>query len=50
MKADDDIRGHDVITHAQTIMGNGVIIVPPRIVIDSRRKLTCFFINQTLIQ
>jgi hypothetical protein len=25
----DDTRGHDVIMHAQKIMGNGIIIIPP---------------------
>jgi hypothetical protein len=28
LKTDAIIRGHDVITHAHTIMGNGVIITP----------------------
>jgi hypothetical protein len=29
IEADDTIIDHDVITHAQTIVSNGVIIVPP---------------------
>jgi hypothetical protein len=50
-KADDIFRGHDVITHAQTIMGDGVITVSPHDFgihhtgITKYRKLICTIID-----